>query len=159
MAGSVLILTGPPGAGKSTIARLLADVSARSAVHLHTDDFYAWIRKGYLAPWTPEARHQNEVIIEVIVEAVLGYACGGYDVIVALDYVVLRAAEQVTIHRGTARTAKNAMRDESVITQMWNAFTNLGALESHAFDSAELTAEETAAALRPRIKAGEFRLA
>jgi adenylate kinase family enzyme len=37
---SVLILTGPPGAGKSTVADILARASATLAVHLHSDDFY-----------------------------------------------------------------------------------------------------------------------
>jgi adenylate kinase family enzyme len=33
----VIVLTGPPGAGKSTVARLLADALPFS-VHLHSDD-------------------------------------------------------------------------------------------------------------------------
>ncbi|WP_072475017.1 AAA family ATPase [Amycolatopsis australiensis] len=44
MAGSLLILTGPPGAGKSTVARLVAEDAPRATVHLHTDSFYVWIR-------------------------------------------------------------------------------------------------------------------
>ena len=53
MTGSVLILTGPPGAGKSTVARLLADTNEKPTVPLHTDDFYVSIRKGYVAPYLP----------------------------------------------------------------------------------------------------------
>ncbi|MBL0693914.1 AAA family ATPase [Comamonas sp. JC664] len=43
----VVLVSGPSGAGKSTVARRLAEQSPRSrAVHLHADDFYAYIRKG-----------------------------------------------------------------------------------------------------------------
>ena len=45
MSGSILLVAGPPGAGKSTVAALVADRFERS-VHLHTDDFYAWIARG-----------------------------------------------------------------------------------------------------------------
>ena len=52
MTGSILLVAGPPGAGKSTVAALVADRFERS-VHLHTDDFYAWIARGYVEPWRP----------------------------------------------------------------------------------------------------------
>jgi hypothetical protein len=42
--GVVLVLTGPPGAGKSTVAELVASSAGRPTVHLHTDDFYTSIR-------------------------------------------------------------------------------------------------------------------
>ena len=45
VSGSILLVAGPPGAGKSTVAALVADRFERS-VHLHTDDFYAWIAAG-----------------------------------------------------------------------------------------------------------------
>ena len=28
-------------------------------MHLHTDDFYTYVRKGFVAPWLPAAQAQN----------------------------------------------------------------------------------------------------
>ena len=37
----VVIISGPPGAGKSSVSRRLAEASVYGrAVHMHTDDFY-----------------------------------------------------------------------------------------------------------------------
>lgn len=63
MSGSLLILTGPPGAGKSTIGDILARESTQPSVHMHTDDFYdRYIKSGYVLPWLPESLKQNETV-------------------------------------------------------------------------------------------------
>jgi adenylate kinase family enzyme len=50
----VLILTGPPGAGRTTAARLLAERSER-AVHVDSDHFFRFIKSGFVEPWRPES--------------------------------------------------------------------------------------------------------
>lgn len=67
MNGEVIILTGPPGAGKTTVAQLLSTTASVPTVHLMTDLFYRSIRAGFVPPFLPEARRQNDVVIEAIV--------------------------------------------------------------------------------------------
>ncbi len=178
MRGSLLILTGPPGAGKSSVARIVAEGASRPAVHLHTDSFYVWIRTGFVAPYLPEAARQNDVVLGVIAEAACGYARGGYDVVLdgvvgpwalqpfrdaakrdGLDlfYVVLRPSLDVTLARGTARETAELTEVEA-LTGMHAAFGGLGELEQHVMDTTEQTVDETADAVRRRARSAAFAL-
>ncbi len=94
-AGRVIVLTAPPGAGKSTVAALLAaapgagksTVAALLAaaldpsVHVHADDFWHFIKRGAIPPYLPSSHRQNEVVVGVLAAAAFGYAAGGYHVI------------------------------------------------------------------------------
>jgi len=55
-----VIVTGPPGAGKSTVAPLVADGFA-SSVLIQGDWFFGLWRRGAIDPWRPEARPQTAV--------------------------------------------------------------------------------------------------
>jgi adenylate kinase family enzyme len=62
----LIILTGPPGAGKSTIAKLLANKFSRS-VHFSTDTIRHFIVGGNCAPWdtSNEAKKQHKLSEEI----------------------------------------------------------------------------------------------
>jgi cytidylate kinase len=78
MTGGVIILTGPPGTGKTTLAPRLAESSETPAVHLVCDQFFEAIRSGFIAPWLPASHAQNRTINQAIAAAAVACAQGGY---------------------------------------------------------------------------------
>jgi SpoVK/Ycf46/Vps4 family AAA+-type ATPase len=73
----VPILTGPPGSGKTTVARLLT-ASYERAVHIESDRFFHFIASGYIEPWMEESHRQNAVVMEAVAKAAATYARSGY---------------------------------------------------------------------------------
>ena len=187
MTGRIVIISGPPGAGKSTTARALAQSSHQpSAVHLHTDDFYGYIRKGHVDPWLPAASAQNEVVANALTAVASTFAAGGYEVFVdgvvgpwllgswlelarnpaalttgepvAVDYVVLRPGEEVTVARMMARKLSFALKDADVARLLWRQFSDLGAYEPHAIDTTDEAPEQTVSRVRFQLATDRFRL-
>jgi hypothetical protein len=58
--GELIIVTGPPGAGKSTVSGLVAD-GFDSSVLIPADWFFGLWRRGAIAPWLPQALPQTSV--------------------------------------------------------------------------------------------------
>ncbi|MGH3685908.1 MAG: AAA family ATPase [Pseudonocardiaceae bacterium] len=75
--GLLLVITGPPGAGKSTVARILAD-HFEPSVLVEGDLFFAFLARGAIPPWLPEANNQNEIVLQAAASAAGRYASGGY---------------------------------------------------------------------------------
>ena len=179
MLGQIVIVSGPPGAGKSTIARRLADeAQSPLAIHLHTDDFYAYVRKGFIEPWKPQAREQNAIILDALAAASAIYAKAGYDVIadgivgpwffdpwlaaarkgqLDLRYIILLPDEHAITKRVVTRE-NHPMKDPATARFMHGQFTGLDAVRDHMLDTTNLTTDETVEALKSGLASGRYKL-
>ena len=75
--GALLIVTGPPGAGKSTVAALLA-AAVSPSVLVEGDRFHGFLAAGAIAPWLPESNDQNTIVVEASALATGAFVRGGY---------------------------------------------------------------------------------
>jgi len=174
--GNILILTGPPGAGKTTASRSLAAESEGPAVHLHSDDFWHFIKKGAILPFLSNAHQQNEIVLGVVAGAAEGYARGGYFVIVdgivgpwflhlfrklkcPVHYIVIRPPLDDAIERCRLRDGETLM-DPGPITHLYTQFSRLdGGLENHVIQTAGCDPSAALTAISAGLVSGRFQLA
>lgn len=177
----LVIVSGPPGAGKSTVARRLSQqVASPLALHMHTDDMYGYIKKGFIPPWMPESRDQNVTLMKAMAASAGICAAGGYEVFIdgivgpwffdpwieaarthgaELHYVVLLPDEATTVGRATSRTYPGAMRDAAIAQHMWRQLQSYDIGERHRLDTSLQAAAETVSAVFEGLAEGRFRLA
>jgi chloramphenicol 3-O-phosphotransferase len=173
--GEILIVTGPPGAGKSTMARALVDQFDRAAL-LQGDWYFDRVVRGWIEPWKPASHQQNAVVTRAMAASAREYAIGGYAVVlegiigpwfldtfvpvvsdVQVHYVVIRPSAQTAMDRAVAREAP-ALVDPEPIEKMYREFERLGAHEHHVVDTSGHSVDETVAQVLSRLEAGSLRL-
>ena len=145
--GRIVVITGPPGTGKTTTAAIVAKESVmEKSVHMHTDDFYHYLSKGAIPPHLPESNEQNLIVIEAFLEASKRHVRGGYDVIVdgiigpwfltpwlnivregyEVHYIILRASKEETMKRAVERSKLDRKTNVELVETMWEQFCNFG---------------------------------
>ncbi len=140
---SFLVVTGPPGAGKSTVARLLAE-STPTSVLVSGDAFFGFLANGALDPWLPEAHDQNTIVTRDAAKAAGEFARGGFAVVYdgvigpwfletftaatglpELDYAVLLPPVEICQQRVTART-EHRFADLEAAAEIHRSFADGG---------------------------------
>jgi len=171
--GPLLVVTGPPGAGKSSVARIVADAARHSAL-IEGDAFFGFLASGAIEPWRPESNDQNTVVTKAAASAAGAFAAGGfatvYDGVVGpwflptfgaatglerLDYAVLLPSVEVCVHRVATRP-DHGFTDEAATRKMHAEFVRARVDERHVLRDTPGDATAAADLIESAREAGEL---
>lgn len=171
--GSLLVVTGPPGSGKSTVSKALAEQTGPSAL-IEGDQFFAFLARDAIEPWLPESHEQNRVVVSAAAAATGRFAEGGfftvYDGVVGpwflhvfgsatglagLDYVILMPSADTCVERMLTRTG-HGFRDEAAARKMHDEFADATVAPRHMLTTGSETVAEIVDRINVAREAGDL---
>ncbi|AKC10337.1 MULTISPECIES: AAA family ATPase [Rhizobium/Agrobacterium group] len=172
--GHILLLSGHPGSGKSTIAEALAHLPGVPKVHFHSDDLWGYIKHGRIDPWLPQSHQQNRMIMQIAADVAGRYASHGYFVILdgvvrpdwiptfmalkcPLHYIVLRTTVKEAIDRCQARGG-DSLGDPLVVADLHARFADLGTFEHHVLSVSGMDNDEALQSVINALQSTRFRM-
>jgi gluconate kinase len=168
--GSVLIVSGPVGAGKTTVCRRLIETAPGPLAYIEGDRFWTFISKP--AAGQP-IQERFRMIMRAMLAAARHYERDGYDTIVDFSippwyldavrallkgcdfsYVVLRPSEAICASRAALR-ADGAIADYEPYRDLYRAFEEF---DRNTITGDEGDPEAIAASIWEGLRAGGFRM-
>ena len=171
--GDVVVVTGPPGAGKSAAAEQLVVLLTPSAL-VTGDSFFGFLRSGAIAPWREDAYQQNITVTQAAAAAtgrLAGHCDVVYDGIVGpwlldrflaatrldhLHYAMLLPPLETCLGRVSNRQG-HGFTDLDAAEHMWREFDQVEIDSRHIVDNYHRTPTELARTLADKLSDGTIR--
>jgi cytidylate kinase len=170
---SLFVISGPPGAGKSTVSRAVSQTFAKSVL-LEGDAFYRFVDQGAIDPWLPAAHAQNDVVITASGAAAGRFVANGYDTVYdgvvgswfvptfleatgldELQFVVLMPTVECCVERVASRSG-HGFTDEPATRHMHAQFAKEPVAARHVLAGDEFDVPSAVTEIRRRFERDEL---
>lgn len=168
----IVLLSGPPGSGKTTVAKELVKISSGPVAYIEGDKFWSFFAKD----WEDMGTRKNfRIVMRSVTAAAIPYALNEYETIVdfsippgfletaikmakfrelPLDYVIIRPDQEICARRAATR-AEGPITDYEHLKEFYDSF---GTMQKHIIYDNEGDAETIAAHIREGLDEGIFRV-